>query len=186
MTLLRPMAAILPMALLVACGGSGGAALAPETGTLPTRLIEGRDQVIDLVGGAAPPDLNSEQIRERLTSIAKAGDSLLLNAFADANGMVEITTTVNCPPGSGRCTGTVNQGTSSFQVEYSLDDIVGSPSINGVSLARHSNEHSVVMTDRGVTLAQLIAAGRHGDTNGLYQYQGYGGWLEHSAFTVQF
>ena len=188
MTLLRPMAVILPMALLVACGGggSGGTALAPETGPLTTRLIESRDQAIELVGGAAPPDLNSEQIQERLTSIAKEGDTLLLDAFADANGTVEITTTVNCPPGSGRCTGTIDQGTSSFQVEYSLDDIVGSPSINGVGLVRHDNEHSVVMTDRGVTLAQLSAAGRYGDTNGLYEYQGYGGWLEHSAFTVQF
>lgn len=182
------MAVILPMAFLAACGGgSGGAALAPETEILPTRLIESRDQAIELVGGVAPPDLNSEQIQERLTSIAKEGDTLLLDAFADANGMVEITTTVNCMPGSRSCTGTINQGAnSSFQVEYSLDEIVESPSINGVGLLMHDNEHSVVMIDRGVTLAQVDASGRYGDTNGLYEYQGYGGWLEHSAFTVQF
>lgn len=186
MALLRPMAAILPMALLVACGGGGRTVLTPETGTLPAPLIESEDQAIALVGGNDPPDLNSEQIQERLTSIARAGDTLLLSAFADANGMIEITTTVNCMPGSRSCTGTINQGTSSFQVQYFLDDIVESPSINGVGLAMHDNEHSVVMTDRGVTLAQVSATGQYGDTNAHYKYKGYGGWLEHSAFTVQF
>ena len=42
------------------------------------------------------------------------------------------------------------------------------------------------MTNKEVTLAQLSASGRHGDTNELYEYRGYGGWLEHSAFMVQF
>lgn len=186
MALLRPMAVILPMALLVACGGGGGSALAPETGNSLNRLIEGRDQAIALVGGDHPPDLNSEQIKERLASIARAGDTLLLDAFADANGMVQITTVVNCMPGSRSCTGTVDQGGNSFEVEYFLDEIVESPSINGVVLAMYDDEHSVVMTDRGVTLAQVSASGQHDDTGGLYEYQGYGGWLEHSAFTVQF
>lgn len=185
MALLRPMAVVLPMALLVACGG-GGSARAPETGNPPTRLIEGIDQAIALVGGDKPPDLNSEQIKERLTSIARAGDTLLLDSFSDINGMFQVTTVVNCAPGSRSCTSTINHGTQSFQVEYSLDKIVESPLIDGVVLAMYEDEHSVVMTNRGVTLAQVIAGGRYGNTGGTYEYRGYGGWLEHSAFTVQF
>ena len=186
MALLRPIVATLPIALLVACGGGGGSASAPETGTLPTRLIESREQAIKLVGGTAPRELNSEKIQEKLTSIAKAGDTILLDVFADNNGTAQITTEVNCMHESRSCTGRISQETKNFQIEYSLDDIVESPSFDVPDLVRYDNEHSVVMTDREVMLAQMSASRRHRDTNELYEYRGYGGWLEHSAFTVQF
>ena len=159
-------------------GGGGGIALEP----LPPFLIN-RVEATASVEGEDPRSMTSDQIESEIGSIAQETDSFLVDVFNSSDSRrldvvcAERSCTVNFTFG----------GADRHRTVFSLDNFGNIPQVNSGNLTGFNEEYEVVMTHRGVTLAQLRNAGRFSSPSGdvILQYQSYGGWLEDSVFAFQ-
>ncbi|MCY4034241.1 MAG: hypothetical protein OXF29_01125 [Hyphomicrobiales bacterium] len=181
---LRLMTAILPMVLLAACGGgSGRTVTAIETEPLPDLLITDTEQAAALVGGQNPQPANSQEIESMLDRIAVAADTLLFSDIVNAYGNRVLFEMVDCRR-NGICTGTFGEGANAHRVEYRTNRTFFQPDeIDDMDLVGYDERYATVMTRNGIPLIQSIGAG--GVQHARLEHQSYGGWLEHSAFTIR-
>ena len=192
MTTIRMIAIALPMMLLMACGGGGGSSTAaaptttPPTGDgnggptgpqdLPEFLIEASTARGYFSGSTAPSTMASDAIEGIFRARAQAtGAEVLFEDIVEIGGSAR---TASCT--GTTCTGTLSDNTA---LEYSFSEFGNTPEINSQTLLGFNDDYSLVMTYRGVTLAQGRVAGRGGSTG--YEFLNYGGWLTNSAFGVQ-
>lgn len=183
MNTIRLIAIALPMMLLLACGGGGGgssAGITPEP--LPPLPITDTQQAITLVGGSevASP-MTSTEIEQALRGRSNTADTLISSDIAEISATRVDRRDVTCA--GVICTGTITDGTDTYEVQISLNDFGSTPEINGEDLVGYNERASLVMVDRGVTVWQGLAAGRLRGVS--FQFQGYGGWLDSSVFVVQ-
>lgn len=178
MNIFRITVTILPMTLLLACGGgssSAGGVITPEP--LPSLPVTNTQQAITLVGGSeVTSTMTSVEIEEELRTRANAADRLTTD-ITDLSGVREVTCT------GVICIGTITDGTDTYEVQYSLNDFGDTPEVNGEDLVGYNERYSLVMIDGGVTLWQGLAAGRLRGVS--FQFQGYGGWLDNSVFAIR-
>ena len=195
MSVFRLIATTLPMTLLVACGGGGGGGSTAMTGAptatppstvtheiLPDALIADAGAARMHVGGLeAVPDMDSEQIKQTLRSMASAsGSELIFSDIIETLSATPTSSTVTCSANNRSCSGALSDGTT---IGFSLDNLGGAPEVNSDELMGFNDAYSLVMTDGGVTLAQARAAGR---LNGIrFEFQSYGGWLANTVFAVR-
>ena len=178
----RPMAAILPMALLAACGGgSGGAPTATET--LPDPLITDTEQARALVEGDIPRPTSHQEIQNTLIRIIAQADTILFSEITSAPGKPETSRMIDCTQ-HGTCSGKIGDGTGTHRVEYSVNNRFLEPlRINEMVLPGYREQHSMVMVENRIPLMQTRGAG---DTLAWrFEHQSYGGWLRYSAFTIR-
>ena len=194
--LLRLAAILLPTALLAACGGGGGGgAAAPVvppvvTETPPDFLISETEavQAIQLVNGTAPDDNapSPSELASRIVNIAQM-PNIALQFSEIGTGEIEASRMITCTRGTAMCDAMVDMGMGSGPEPetYAIEDIDGPVLLNdGEGLAGYNDGFDIVMTDEGIPLVQARAAGRIDGVR--YEFQGYGGWLDYSAFVIQY
>ena len=192
--LLRLAVILLPTALLAACGGGGGGGAAapvlpPVVTEIPPAFLISEIQAADArtqIGGTLPNPLPSpSDLAEQVVNIAQVSDALSFKEVADGAG-INANRTIICTPGTTMCTATIDdgQGGGPQMQMQAIDDIDGPVLFdNGEGHAGYNGRYAFVMTNRDVPLVQARAAGRLEGVR--YEYQGYGGWLDHSVFIVQ-
>ena len=184
--------AVLSMTFLLACGGGGsvgrdvrgsggeGTSLAH----LPHPLIANTESARLLVDGEVSPSMTSQAIEQEL-SVATDADTLLISDVFLSFSETENTTEVEVTCVDARCLGSLQNGLP--LVDASIDNfgvtLDDSNLSFGPNLDDFSDQYSLVMIHRGVTLGQGRAAGRF--TYEDFQFQSYGGWLDETVFAVQ-
>lgn len=175
--------AILPMAILAACGGGNGRTVtALETEPLPSFPIANTEQATALVGGQHLRPADSDEVKSTLTRIAIEADTLL---FSDITSPIRDpeNETVDCTR-NGFCTGTFGEGPNARRVRYEAERTPLQPAkIDDIDLVDYAERYATVMTHSGVHLMQSSGLGNIEHLNLVHR--GYGGWLEHSAFTIR-
>ena len=156
-------------------GGGGGGGIVPES--LPPFLVE-RVGAMQSVDGDIPQDMTSEQIEEEFVSRAAAADRLIGDIFDVSTERIPIRT--SC---SGKTCSATIEGDPPSIVTFSPERLGGVPEVAGMAMG-FNEQYQAVMTDRNVMLMQLRNAGRT-PGNGVFQFQSYGGWLNHSVFAFQ-
>ena len=190
--LLRLAAILLPTALLAACGGGGGGGAAapvlPDE-TPPAFLISEATatRAITQVGGTAPDDNapSPSDLATEIVEIAQMPNIALL--FSEiGTGEIEASRMITCARGEMVCQADIQIGQNPPRMEdQDIETIDGPVLLNdGEGLAGYSDGFNFVMTDEDIPLAQARAAGRLDGVR--YEFQGYGGWLEYSAFVIQY
>ena len=177
-------AVILPMAILAACGGGNGRTVtALETEPLPAFPIANTEQAIALVGGQSLRPANRDEVESTLIQIATEADTLLFSDIASPIVNPRDSETVDCTR-NGFCTGTFGEGSNAHRVRYKAERTPIQPAkINGIDLVEYAERYATVMTRSGVHLMQASGLGNIAHVNLVHR--SYGGWLEHSAFTIR-
>ncbi|MCY4031312.1 MAG: hypothetical protein OXF05_04265 [Hyphomicrobiales bacterium] len=180
------------LTLLVACGGggSGGGTASPATmmpGTddptpmvmledLPTWTITDLDATRIAVNGTAPTSMTEAQIVRAIQTRASGADTFEFSDFVGGAASVDIVCNTNFS-----CSGDVpNVG----MLTFSLRDIEDLSLVDDMNLVGFNSNSQAVMTHRGITAIQSIAAGRQSDGTQL-TFQTYGGWGTGSVFGVE-
>lgn len=173
MNIFRLTATTISLTILVACGGGGGGGAATATShPLPDALIANTQETRALVGGTAPPNMTSAQMRQTLNSIASNADALLLDLVDLSSGTpIDISVT---------CTGASCSYTSPDNVfnDPSTDSFV----LTGEGFTEYNEQNTVVMTHNGVTIGQRLVAVQ--DEGVSLEFQTYEGWLANNSFGV--
>ena len=200
MNVLRLTTITLSLTLLAACGGGGGGGGTPAAGgggggpqvqleELPRPLIpvDGAMLARMLTGGVLPDPLpQPSDLEMKVVEIAGMSDALLFSETASGGG-IEASRMITCTPGAQMCTAVIDDGmTAEPVVQMHTPEDIDGPVLfhSGEGLAGWNDAYDIVMTDRGVPLVQMRAAGRD-DAGVRFAYQGYGGWLDHSVFVIQ-
>ncbi|MCY4049312.1 MAG: hypothetical protein OXF24_06980 [Hyphomicrobiales bacterium] len=190
--LLRLAAILLPTALLAACGGGGGGGAAapvlPDE-TPPAFLISEATatRAITQVGGTAPDDNapSPSELATEIVEIAQMPNIALL--FSEiGTGEIEASRMITCARGEMVCQADIQiEQNPPRMEEQDIETIDGPVLLNdGEGLAGYSDGFNFVMTDEDIPLVQARAAGRLDGVR--YEFQGYGGWLDYSAFVIQY
>ena len=179
----RSAMASLLMAFLPACGGGGSGGEGTSLAHLPHPLIANTESARLLVNGEALPSMTSQAIKQELQSVATDADTLLISDVLVS--WPENTTEVKVTCANARCRGSFQSGL--LLVDDSIDNFGVTLDDSNLSIGPHlddfSDQYSLVMTHRGVTLGQGRAVGRF--TYEDFQFQSYGGWLNETVFAVQ-
>lgn len=162
---------------LTGCGGGGGAPTTIGT-VLPDEppLVSAIGWLVDveaarsLAGGTVPPALTSTQIREDLRTKTEAADSLLMSDVVGATGAgVPFRVRARCSGGTCRATS---------------GEVTVSQSVSDLTFSGPEIGYQGVMIRRRVMLGQ--GRGRTTTDDGRpFDFQAYGGWLDHSYFYVE-
>ena len=189
--LLRLAAILLPTALLAACGGGGGGGAAapvlPDE-TPPAFRISSTQagEARELVGGTLPDTQPSpSELATEIVEIAQMPNIALL--FSEiGTGEIEASRMITCARGEMVCQADIQiEQNPPRMEEQDIETIDGPVLLNdGEGLAGYSDGFNFVMTDEDIPLVQARAAGRLDGVR--YEFQGYGGWLDYSAFVIQY
>ena len=143
-------------------------------------------RAITQVGGTAPDD-NAPSPSDLATEIVEIAQmpNIALQFSEIGTGEIEASRMITCTRGAAMCDAMVDMGSGPEPETYAIEDIDGPVFLNdGEGLAGYSDGFNFVMTDEGIPLAQARAAGRIDGVR--YEFQGYGGWLDYSAFVIQY
>ena len=197
MNILRLTTITLSLTLLAACGGGGGGGGTPAAGgggmrvqieELPPIFMPSDAVMVAraLTGGILPEEPPSQSDLEmKVVEIAEISDALLFSEMATAPPEINATRMIMCTPGAPMCTAVINDGINDPDMQMQAPkDIEGPVLVENEYLVGWNDTYDIVMTDRGIPLVQMRAAGRD-DAGMRFEYQGYGGWLEHSVFVIQ-
>ena len=157
--------------LLIGCGGGGSTPMGGDSPFSDISWPVNPDVARRLTGGSAPPDLTSNQIVARLEALNRSANSLQASDILVFSRGNPERIFVAC--GVTTCQVTYRGRSSTL----SLSDVVSSTAED------FEGEDQVVMTHRGVSLAQGRGRGRIAGEK--VTAVTYGGWLEHSYFATE-